>query len=281
MAENKVCPHCGSKMFVAAITRGGIVEVHAAENEGEKDTYTILKESKDKYDVEFIKCAKCHEPIKAEDLLAGVKCAECGRVASPNDLVDGLCPVCKAQKDRAELANASREDLIMMLLNAEKSSSTKSIDKKIEKAIEVENSVKTDAVVQEVPEVPDVAAEESVSEPEKKTRKRRKKKTDDTTDVDTSTEEIDESEESVEESTDVVEESVDVSESPVEESTVEAQNDVANQQDAPWPDMNGLPMNLPVEERVSESEAAPVATATNEEEPVGSFPMFENDDEPF
>ena len=33
---------------------------------------------------------------------------------------DGICNVCEAVKQRTELANASREDLIKMLLDAEK-----------------------------------------------------------------------------------------------------------------------------------------------------------------
>ena len=111
----KVCPHCGGTMFAAKIIRGCIV------NTKENNTYEVIKEHSEKFDIEVFQCLRCMKPVANDDLITGVKCKECGQIVSSSELSEhGLCAICQAQKDRSELANASREDLIRMLLDAER-----------------------------------------------------------------------------------------------------------------------------------------------------------------
>ena len=235
MAENRMCPHCGGQMFMAKITRPGIVEAYV----NGKEPYRICKESKDNYDVEIIKCARCKESVCNDDLVTGVTCKECGKVVGPMDInSDGVCNVCEAMKQRTELANASKEDLIKMLLEAEKKANpvAAKIEKNIEKAEEV-----VSAPTSEETDISDVE--------EKKTKTRtkaRKKKTDDVSE------------------NEAVEEAV---------ATEEAVNDIANQQDAPFPEMNAPEEPAPVMENPIQPQ---------EEQPIGAgFQMFDDTEEAF
>lgn len=245
MSENKLCPKCGSKMFIASFVKGCVVEVS---EENGINTYKILKESNNPPSFDIIKCARCKEEISEEDLVIGVACKKCGRVVNATDLnSDGVCNVCEAQEKRSELANASREDLIRMLLEAEKGTTTQAV-KHAEKAIETaEEAVipSVDTNIQETEEVPT----ETVTE-EKPRRRRRKKKDDEST------------EESPEEEV--------VTENQQAEQT-EAVTDIASQQEAPFPDVQGDifdAMQLPVTEESPASNNQP-------------FDMFSDDDEQF
>ena len=82
MAENKLCPHCGSKMFVAGITRGCVVEV----TDDASEPFKLLKESAKGFEIELVKCARCKHDLTMDDLTIGTPCKECGRIVSPNEL---------------------------------------------------------------------------------------------------------------------------------------------------------------------------------------------------
>ena len=115
MAGIKVCPHCGSVMFAAKIISPGAVQSM------EDGTFKIVSEKKDKQVVEIAMCARCRRPVTEDELVSGIPCKECGKVVSPSDIdANGICDVCKAKKERADLANASTEDLIKMIINMEK-----------------------------------------------------------------------------------------------------------------------------------------------------------------
>lgn len=262
MAENKICPHCGGQMFMATITRGCVVEVTTDSNA----PYNILKEGKDKYDIEILKCMRCKEDVTEADLVTGIKCQQCGRIVSPTDInQDGVCNVCTAVKERTELANASKEDLIRMLLDAEKKASTVStkIEKQLEKAKEVEETVSNST--NEEAEVNDT--EEKA---EKKTRRKvRKKKSDDEV-LEANTEEP------------VIEETSEKLPDTAEEiPSEEVVNDIANQQDAPFPELPEL--NVQSTESVTEPVTIEFQPNTQEDEqPIGAdFQMFDDTEEPF
>lgn len=243
--ENKMCPHCGSQMFMAKIIRPGLVSTTADPNE----PYKILKEGQGKFDIEIVECARCREVVTEEALVTGVKCKECGRIVGPMDVnEDSVCNVCVAVKQREELANASREDLIQMLLNAEKKANP--VTKKIEKQIEIANSIPT--------EDEQVKTEETSAEAKTGKRKasRRKKEDDD----------VKNDEEPA------VQEEV--------SAPIEAVDDIANQQEAPFPDIAMNPPEVNVE--VPTSVPSTTESSADDEQPIGAdFRMFEDGEEPF
>lgn len=237
MAENKVCPHCGGQMFMAKIIRACVVEVHTDTNE----TYKILKESKDSFDIEILKCARCKTSITEEDLVASVKCKECGRLVGPMDINEnGICHVCDAIKQRTEIANASREDLIKMLLDAEKKANP--VAAKMEQQI-----IKADDTIPAPVAVTTEDTSESEDEEKKPKRRARKKKDDEA--IEETVEEI-QPVEPVMESTDVT----------------EAVNDIANQQEAPFPD-------IITEEPAPQVEEDSLPFVTEEPTPVSETPV--------
>ena len=287
MATKKMCPHCGGTMFMGAITRACIVEVFAPDKEGEEESFNVSKETKDKYSIEVVKCIRCKRDVSKDELITGVVCKECGRPVAPDDLnKDGICSVCEAKKTRSELANASQDDLIRMLLEAEKRSSSVSekISKKVEQAEAVNNSANDDttgdAAVDTKAEELTKKAEESTGKETKKRAKAprgRKKNTDETAEGNESKSETEDK------PTD------DNKSEKQSEDIKEAVDNLANSQEAPFPDFPG--MNAPTE---SEPEAAedsfkesePVQENNNSEdkESVNAqepFQMFDENEEPF
>ena len=267
MAENKLCPHCGSKMFVAAITRGCVVEVTDDTNE----PFKLLKESAKGFEIEIAKCARCKHDLTLDDLTMGVSCKECGKIVGPNELnEEGICEVCVAVKQRSDIANASREDLIKMLLNAEKNSNP--VAAKIEKQIQ-----KAEAVEQQTVTTPDTVVEEPATEeaaPATSKKPSTRKKPQNKKKADTSKEDESSTEETVAEETTTVEEPV--TEAPVTTEEVQEAADVlAGSQEAPFPDVMDV-MNPPVE-----TPAPAVDTAQSEQAIGAGFEMFPNDDEAF
>lgn len=238
MEEKRMCPHCGSQMFMAKVIRPCLMEVTTDPNE----SYKVLKENKDKFDIEIVGCARCREAVTETDLVTGVKCKECGRIVSPMDInEEHICNVCVAVKQRTELANASREDLIQMLLSAEKKVNPVAV--KMEKQIE-----KANTVIEE--EVQDDTEQVSVDDKKPKRKASRKKKED--------------TEDAMQESEDLI---------PVETEAVE---DIANQQEAPFPDLS---MNLP--EPTVEEQLEQPAVNTEEQSVGAEFHMFEEDEDAF
>lgn len=240
MSNKKVCPHCGSSMFMAKITKAAVVE-YAIDSE---NNFTILNENKDKFDVELVKCAGCKADITENDLVMGVKCKECGVVVSSNDINEhGLCNVCVAKHERSELANASKEDLIRMLLEAEKKANPVAIrmEKVVEKSKNVTESITTD-------DAPNQNNTENSPETKKvKTRTKKKK------------------EETV---TEVIENNDNITVSNEEDPNA-ALNYILQQQEAPFPDVQTP------QESVFSSMNNPIV----EEQPIGAeFKMFDNED---
>ena len=279
MATKKMCPHCGGTMFMGAITRACIVEVFAPDKEGEEESFNVSKETKDKYSIEVVKCIRCKRDVSKDELIAGVVCKECGRAVAPDDLnKDGICSVCEAKKTRSELANASQDDLIRMLLEAEKRSSSVSekISKKVEQAEAVNNSVNDDTTDDAAV---DTKAEESTGKETKKRAKAprgRKKNTDETVEGNESKPETENK-------------PADDKSEKQSEDVKEAVDDLANSQEAPFPDFPG--MNAPTESEPeaaedSSKESEPVQENNNseDEESVNAqepFQMFDENEEPF
>ena len=278
MATKKMCPHCGGTMFMGAITRACIVEVFAPDKEGEEESFNVSKETKDKYSIEVVKCIRCKRDVSKDELITGVVCKECGRPVTPDDLnKDGICSVCEAKKTRSELANASQDDLIRMLLEAEKRSSSVSekISKKVEQAEAVNNSANDDTTGDA--DV-DTKAEESTGKETKKRAKAprgRKKNTDETAEGNESKSETEDK------PTD------DNKSEKQSEDIKEAVDNLANSQEAPFPDFPG--MNAPTEsetQAAEDSSKEPVQENNNleDEESVNAqepFQMFDENEEPF
>lgn len=279
MATKKMCPHCGGTMFMGAITRACIVEVFAPDKEGEEESFNVSKETKDKYSIEVVKCIRCKRDVSKDELITGVVCKECGRAVAPDDLnKDGICSVCEAKKTRSELANASQDDLIRMLLEAEKRSSSVSekISKKVEQAEAVNNSANDDTTDDTAV---DTKAEESTGKETKKRAKAprgRKKNTDETAEGNESKPETEDK-------------PADDKSEKQSEDMKEAVDDIANSQEAPFPDFPG--MNAPTESEPqvaedSSKESEPVQENNNseDEESVNAqepFQMFDENEEPF
>ena len=279
MATKKMCPHCGGTMFMGAITRACIVEVFAPDKEGEEESFNVSKETKDKYSIEVVKCIRCKRDVSKDELITGVVCKECGRAVAPDDLnKDGICSVCEAKKTRSELANASQDDLIRMLLEAEKRSSSVSekISKKVEQAEAVNNSANDDTTDDAAV---DTKAEESTGKETKKRAKAprgRKKNTDETAECNESKPETEDK-------------PADDKSEKQSEDMKEAVDDIANSQEAPFPDFPG--MNAPTESEPqaaedSSKESEPIQENNNseDEESVNAqepFQMFDENEEPF
>ena len=279
MATKKMCPHCGGTMFMGAITRACIVEVFAPDKEGEEESFNVSKETKDKYSIEVVKCIRCKRDVSKDELIAGVVCKECGRPVAPDDLnKDGICSVCEAKKTRSELANASQDDLIRMLLEAEKRSSSVSekISKKVEQAEAVNNSANDDTTDDAAV---DTKAEESTGKETKKRAKAprgRKKNTDETVEGNESKPETENK-------------PADDKSEKQSEDVKEAVNDLANSQEAPFPDFPGMNAPTELEPQAAEDsskESEPVQENNNleDEESVNAqepFQMFDENEEPF
>ena len=279
MATKKMCPHCGGTMFMGAITRACIVEVFAPDKEGEEESFNVSKETKDKYSIEVVKCIRCKRDVSKDELITGVVCKECGRAVAPDDLnKDGICSVCEAKKTRSELANASQDDLIRMLLEAEKRSSSVSekISKKVEQAEAVNNSANDDTTDDSAV---DIKAEESTGKETKKRAKAprgRKKNTDETVEGNESKPETENK-------------PADDKSEKQNEDVKEAVDDLANSQEAPFPDFPGMNTPTELEPQAAEDsskESEPVQENNNSEddESVNAqepFQMFDENEEPF
>lgn len=271
MAEKKMCPHCGGQMFMAKIIRAGLVETTATPDE----PYKVLKESKDQFDVEIVGCARCKTNITETDLVEGVKCNVCGKIVAPTEInAEGVCNVCDAVKQREELANASREDLIKMLLAAEKKANpvTAKIEKQMEKADAADSS--------------NNSVNEDTTEKKKTRGKSRKRKDSEDSATEQTTDVTEPTVENVEEATEVQEsDATETTENTVEavEETVpvteEVVDDIANQQEAPFPDIEVNTTEEIIQEPVPVEYDEPVVA---EEQPVGAgFQMFDDNEEAF
>ena len=183
-----------------------------------------------------------------------------------------------SKKTRSELANASQDDLIRMLLEAEKRSSSVSekISKKVEQAEAVNNSANDDTTDDAAV---DTKAEESTGKETKKRAKAprgRKKNTDETVEGNESKPETENK-------------PADDKSEKQSEDVKEAVDNLANSQEAPFPDFPG--MNAPTESEPqvaedSSKESEPIQENNNleDEESVNAqepFQMFDENEEPF
>jgi len=189
----KRCPHCGSEQFQAKIIRAAKIQSK------EDGTFDVLTETQ-QFTLEIVKCNNCKETITNEDLVEAVPCKECGKPTAPALLdSNGVCDVCQALHVRPELANASKEDIIRMLLKMESGTTptAQAIDTKLEKANETSSVAQSkveaakqamaaashattapapspEPVKEENVEVPEQTGNtEQVKEPAKTTRKKR------------------------------------------------------------------------------------------------------------
>lgn len=254
MPEIKICPHCGGQMLMATITRPCIVEASTDSN----NPYKILKEIEDKYDINIFKCARCKAEIKEEELVTGVICKECNRVVSSMDVNEnGICNVCVAVKQRAELANASREDLIKMILDAEKK--VNPITTKMEKQIEKANDTNINTLSADDIEAETTTDDTTIPDKPRTKRKSRKKKTEDN----------------------ITEDIVDNNseQETLKETSNEAIDNIANEQEAPFPDV--ISSEEISNEQSNETEIN-ISPLPQEEHAIGAdFNMFDDSEEAF
>lgn len=263
-SENKICPHCGSDMFMATITRGGLVKVITTEDGN--DEMQIMKEMTDKAEIHVIKCAKCKEAITENDLITGIKCKTCGAEVNPDEVENGNCGPCAIISENPELENASVTDILRLLAKEKQRTSylTKHIAQKEAEAEKAESKI---TETEEPVEEPTEEVQEKDPDASKKRKKRKVKNVDKSETEDAVEDPVveDVAEESEpEELTEQEEESVE-SEVTTEEVQAEVDN-IANQQEAPFPD-------IPPEEIVTEE------TTTEEPEEESPFEMFDNSDD--
>lgn len=141
MDAKKICPHCGGTQFMAYIKRGGIVETDGLDKEGNQKFKIIKEGGKDNFEVEIIKCVKCQNDITQDDLVESGKCKKCGKIMNPADLNEnGICPVCAMLDANPNIANMSKDDLQFMLakLMMQNNSVKKDIAAKENKAAKAE-----------------------------------------------------------------------------------------------------------------------------------------------
>lgn len=112
---SKHCKYCKKTIFKAFIKRPGIVELKHEEPE-------ILKEINDKFAYEVVECLNCGRSLNNEDLVGTVTCEGCSREVPEDSLIEGLCVDCYLEKNRPDLNNLPREDLIKKILKLEKES---------------------------------------------------------------------------------------------------------------------------------------------------------------
>lgn len=264
MAEKKMCPHCGGTIFMGAITRGCLVEVFTPDKDGEDNVVNISKEIKDKYNIELLKCIKCKHKVTEKDLITGVVCKHCGKPVTPDDLNDeGICSVCVAKKNRAELANASPDELIRMLLEAEKKNSSvnESIAKKIAKADEVTAKTASESKEEDISEKA-TPADDTAAKPKRRAKSPKNRKKADA--VDTSTEPASQTEPKAD--------------NDATDKTDKAVDELANAQEAPFPDVP------PITEPTAETENTENVQQNNDipsNNDTDPFQMFDDNEEPF
>lgn len=269
----KVCPHCGASMFAAEIIRGAVVQ-------STEDGFNILKENEDKtkYDLKIVMCGRCRKEVKESELVEGVKCSCCGNFVSESEIVDGKCEVCRAKENDPEIANASEEDLIRMALDLKKQIA---MLKAGNANMPVTSSESVKEVLTEEPE--EVQAEEEKPVEKKKKRVNRKK----TVKEESSGEEVqagedntpEEAKDEEKEPESVQEEKEDTTDIVTEETASEEVDNLADSQEAPFPDIEfdlGTGMALPIAEEKQEENGSGNAAVD-----VASFEMFKQDDEAF
>ena len=196
----KRCPECGSEEFLCKIIRIGVCNVF---NDGQNDVMEITKED-NVNSVTIVKfCAneKCShnkgEGLNINQLVSTANCTKCGKEYIQEDLNEnGECPLCVASS-REDLKDASKEDLIRMILKLEHHGNgvnphaVEKIDAKLEKADEAMDVIEEKKQKADEKVAANAAAEakkadilgkvDAAAATEKPKRPRQKKKDDTTT----------------------------------------------------------------------------------------------------
>lgn len=269
MENIKVCPHCGGIQFMAHIKRGCLVECNGIDENG-NPTFKVVKEgAKNKYELGILRCATCKADVTEADLIGGVPCKNCGKLMNPNNLDEnGNCEVCAMLLANPQLQNASQDDLLRLLARAMKGvkSDTTLVAQKEDQAAQVEADLNATEEPPAEEQGGDVNAADAIlngetppvaeAEEPKPPRKRRA--------VKRATEQVETTSQPEPENPLF----------PNLEQQEQAVENLAESQDAPFPDVEGIPSAPP-------STAEPPAELPS---PVGAgFQMFDNndDDEPF
>lgn len=144
------CPECGSTEFICKIIHIGRATI--SQDDDGINIFNVLEKSESSVSV----LGTCTNPnckhsgkeakLKITDLVSTEKCKKCGNEYQAEDLTeDGICPVCMAM-EREDFKNASKEDLIKMILSLERGNSSVShTEEKINNKIAKSETVMAEA----------------------------------------------------------------------------------------------------------------------------------------
>lgn len=110
---SKHCKYCKKTVFKAFIKRPGIVDL-------KEDEPKILKEIDNKFLYEMVECLNCGKKLTNDDLVGTVICENYKKEVPEDSLIEGICVNCYIAKNRPDLSNLPKEDLIKKILNLEK-----------------------------------------------------------------------------------------------------------------------------------------------------------------
>lgn len=157
----RYCPKCGGEQFKTILKKGALVSVD------EQEQIVLIKEHNKVlgYEKTKMQCANssCNFSLSFDDLSDEIKkeCSVCKKMFSElND--QGVCLICEALESRTDLANASKEELLLKFLKLEQELKLKTSDK-IDKKIDDAKSSSKDK-------------ESEKNKSEKKTKKAKSKK---------------------------------------------------------------------------------------------------------
>lgn len=167
----KRCPKCGGMDFAAKIVYAGIVEIDG--------DVKRIKQQSNEYQVKILRCMNkdCEKAagITEEELLDSKKCARCGQEFFASEIAeDGICLACHAIETNDFLRNATKEQLISMMLKLQTqvgtsggvtNKTTASVDAK-KKAVEAVVQKAKQANEDEATDAPSEATEQPVGAPE-------------------------------------------------------------------------------------------------------------------
>lgn len=154
----KRCPSCGSSKLLAKKIVG--VQVESLDN-GE---FKINAEGS-KYQLEIIGCARCKAEFDESQLVEMTQCKKCGKYVIPTELdVNGECEVCQALTKNPDLANMSKEDVLRMYLRLQKSTlNTMESTQPVTTPVQLQQTVTEEAPVSSVAEEKMKAAQAAIS----------------------------------------------------------------------------------------------------------------------
>lgn len=166
----KRCPKCGGMDFAAKIVYAGIVEIDG--------DVKRIKQQSNEYQVKILRCMNkdCEKAagITEEELINSKKCARCGQEFFASEIAeDGICLACHAIETNDFLRNATKEQLISMMLKLQTqvgtsggvtNKTTASVDAK-KKAVEAVVQKAKQANEDEAVSTPSEAPEQPVAAP--------------------------------------------------------------------------------------------------------------------